>query len=74
VNQLSYTFRPRRQAKREKPLTNLHYFSLQALAIRENTVSKRYVHGDPQLSNAKTSVYLDIEGCPPPVRFIWREL
>jgi len=59
VNQLSYTFRPRRQAKREKPLTNFHYFSLQALAIRENTV---YVHGDPQLPSAKTSVYLDVEG------------
>ena len=59
VNQLSYTFRPRRQSKREKPLGKPHNFALQALAIRENTV---YVHGSPQLPDAETSVYLDIEG------------
>src|SRR5207249_637194 len=36
-----------------------HYFALQALAVRENTV---YIHGNPELPNADVSVYLDIEG------------
>jgi predicted RecB family nuclease len=59
INQLSYTFRQRRQPRREEALGKPHYFALQALAIRENTV---YVHGSPQLPDAETSVYLDIEG------------
>lgn len=59
VNQLSYTFRPRRQSKRESPLEKPHYSALKALAIRENTV---YVHGSPRLPDPETSVYLDIEG------------
>jgi len=62
VNQLSYTFRPRRQPKREKPLAKPHSFALQALAIRQNTV---YVDGSPQLPDAEASVYLDIEGLSP---------
>jgi predicted RecB family nuclease len=61
VNQLSYTFRPRRMPKRAKNPAKPHYLSLQALSIRENTV---YIHGNPQLPNSKSSVYLDIEGLP----------
>ena len=59
VNQLSYTFRPRRRPKKSKPAAQPHYFALQALAIRENTV---YVNGSPQLPHADASVFLDIEG------------
>ena len=59
VKQLSYTFRPRRPSKRAVTVAKPHYFALQALAIRENTV---YIHGSPQLPAAEASVYLDIEG------------
>ena len=61
VTQLSYTFRPRRTPKRVTSPTTLHYFSLQALALQENKV---YVHGNNVLPQAKTHVYLDIEGLP----------
>ncbi|MBN1508715.1 MAG: TM0106 family RecB-like putative nuclease [Sedimentisphaerales bacterium] len=61
VNQLSYTFRPRRTPRRAKHPAKPHHFALQALAIRENTV---YIHGTPTLPQAKTQVYLDIEGLP----------
>ena len=36
INQLSYTFRPRRRNKRLKTYTPLHYYALKALAIRES--------------------------------------
>ena len=61
VNQLSYTFRPRRTRKRAKNPTKPHYLPLQALSIRENIV---YIHGNPQLPDSRCSVYLDIEGLP----------
>lgn len=61
VNQLSYTFRPRRTPKRAKNPAKPHHFSLQALAIRENCV---YIHGSPILPECKSKVYLDIEGLP----------
>jgi predicted RecB family nuclease len=61
VTQLSYTFRPRKTSKRAKNPANPHYFALQALAIRENTV---YIHGSPRLPESKTEIYLDIEGLP----------
>ena len=60
VKQLSYTFRPRRPAKRQKQQYR-HNFALQALALRENKV---HVHGDPVLTLPSTRVYLDIEGIP----------
>jgi CRISPR/Cas system-associated exonuclease Cas4 (RecB family) len=59
VNQLSYTFRPRRIPKRTKHPAKPHHFALQALAIRENKV---YIHGTPEIPECKTQVYLDIEG------------
>jgi predicted RecB family nuclease len=61
VNQLSYTFRPRKTPKRAKNPTKPHYVALQALSIRENTV---YIHGDPQLPGSECNVFLDIEGLP----------
>jgi predicted RecB family nuclease len=60
INQLSYTFRLRRPAKRQKQHFR-HNFALQALALREKTV---HVHGDPKLSLQPIQVYLDIEGLP----------
>jgi predicted RecB family nuclease len=60
VKQLSYTFRPRRPAKRQKQQFH-HNFALQALALRENKI---HVHGDPIFALPSTQVYLDIEGLP----------
>jgi len=60
VKQLSYTFRSRRPAKRQKQRYH-HNFALQALALRENKV---HVHGDPVLTLPSTRIYLDIEGIP----------
>ena len=59
LNQLSYTFRPRRRPKKSTPLAPQHYFPLQALAIRNNAV---YLNGKPDLPRAETSVFLDVEG------------
>ena len=61
VNQLSYTFRPRKAPKRAKNPAKLHYLALQALSLRENTV---YVHGNPQLPMSDCKIFLDIEGLP----------
>jgi len=60
VRQLSYTFRLRRPAKRQKQQFH-HDFALQALALREKKV---HVLGDPTLTLPRTQVYLDIEGLP----------
>jgi len=51
VRQLSYTFRPRRPAKRQEQRFP-HSFALQALAIRENKV---HVHGDPKFTLPTTA-------------------
>ena len=61
VNQLSYTFRPKRTPKRTKNPTNSRYFALQALAMRENTI---YVHGTSEFHQTETCAYFDIEGIP----------
>ena len=61
VNQFSYTFRPRRTPKRAKNPAKPHYLALQALSIRENTI---HLHGNPQIPDSKSRVYLDIEGLP----------
>jgi len=61
VNQLSYTFRPRRTPKGAKNPANPHNLALQALSIRESIV---HVHGNPQLPTSQSQVYLDIEGLP----------
>ena len=61
VNQLSYTFTPRRTPKRAKNPAKPHHFSLQALAIREKCI---YIHGTPTLPDCKIKVFFDIEGLP----------
>jgi len=61
VNQLSYTFRPRKAPKRAKNPAKPHYLALQALSLRENTL---YVHGNPHLPTSDCKIFLDIEGLP----------
>lgn len=63
VNQLSYTFRPRKRQKRSKSTTYRHYFSLQALSIRENKI---HIHGTPEQEKRgyiSTSRVCPIETC-----------
>lgn len=61
VTQFSYTFRLRKQRKRDidKPLK--YYASLAALAIREQKI---YILGKPDLRITRNPVYLDVEGIP----------
>jgi predicted RecB family nuclease len=58
---LSYTFRLRKQRKRDidKPLK--YYTALTALAIREQKI---YILGKPDLPLTRNPVYLDVEGIP----------
>jgi predicted RecB family nuclease len=59
INQLSYTFRPRRIKKRAKKQTLPHYFALQARALREKHV---FLHGCPHLNVKNVRIYMDFEG------------
>jgi len=59
VTQLSYTFRARKKRKRAKSPSNPHYYSLQALALRDKKV---YVHGAPSIPCPTLGIYFDIEG------------
>jgi predicted RecB family nuclease len=61
INQLSYTFRPRRQRKKKRKQPLLFNPSLQALAIREDKI---YVAQKPDLPDKVPIIYLDIEGIP----------
>jgi predicted RecB family nuclease len=61
INQLSYTFRPRRIRNRPSHYTRPHSFELQALALRNRKI---YVHELPILPHAPVDIYLDIEGLP----------
>ena len=61
VTQYSYTFRPRRAKKLMTQKIVKHHNSLNALAIRTQTV---YIAGKPELPTAPTRVYFDIEGIP----------
>jgi predicted RecB family nuclease len=61
VTQYSHTFRPRKKRKKAAHPSQKHHHSLQALAIRENTI---FVAQKPDMPLAKTLVYLDVEGMP----------
>ncbi len=61
VTQYSYTFRPRRARKLLSKNIIKHHYSLNALAIRTQTI---YIAGKPELSTAKTRIFLDVEGIP----------
>jgi predicted RecB family nuclease len=61
VTQLSHTFRPRRQNKRQAQKPHRRYHALQALAIREKKV---YVFGTAELPERHMRIYLDVESDP----------
>jgi hypothetical protein len=61
VNQLSYTFRPRRRIKRLAAKPEKYHHSLKALAIREQKI---HIVGHPQLQIEGTPIYFDVEGIP----------
>ncbi len=61
VDQLSYTFRPRRRSRRCSAKSEKYHHSLKALAIREKKI---HVVGDPQFRIDGTPVYLDVESIP----------
>jgi predicted RecB family nuclease len=61
VNQLSYTFRPRRRAKRLAATPEKYHHSLKALALRQQKI---HFIGNPQLRIDGTPVFLDVESLP----------
>ena len=61
VAQYSHTFRPRKARKQQSAGVLRHPQSLQALAIREDTI---YVAEKPSLPAAGVHAYLDVEGLP----------
>ena len=60
INQLSYSYRPRRYRK-IRIQTKRHSFALQALAIRN---SKVYVRERPEIPDSGVKMYIDVEGDP----------
>jgi predicted RecB family nuclease len=62
VNQLSYTFRPKRKSLIKHQRNSTRSFELQALAIREKKI---FVYDIPdELPRTSTEIYLDVEGLP----------
>ena len=61
VNQVSYTFKPRRKRKTNRPQLNPFNPALKALALRKNKV---YVFEVPEFSGSDIEIYLDIENLP----------
>jgi len=61
ATQYSYTFRVRRERKRDSQPPRKHQPSLQALAVREKTM---FVAQKPHMPTGKTLVYMDVEGLP----------
>ena len=67
VNQLSFTYRPRRRKKRDGKHQPLEY-ALRALALREQ---RTYIKELPPILPSETEIYLDFEGLPDE-RFIYQ--
>jgi predicted RecB family nuclease len=61
VHQLSHTFRVRRKRKHLLSNPDRYSHALKALAIREQQI---HVVGAPQLPQAGTRIFLDVEGVP----------
>ncbi|MGE5296271.1 MAG: TM0106 family RecB-like putative nuclease [Solirubrobacterales bacterium] len=61
VTQYSYTFRPGRLKRAVERKSPKYDHSLQALAVRDNTV---YVAQRPELPDDRARLYLDVEGLP----------
>jgi len=66
VTQYSYTFRTRRERKRESQAPRKHHHSLQALAVREKTI---FIAQKPNMPTGKALVYMDVEGIPDRERY-----
>jgi len=58
INQLSYTYRPKKRKKKSIEPQRLEY-ALKALALREK---KNYIIDIPKLPVSKTEIYFDVEG------------
>jgi len=69
VNQLSYTFKPRRKPKRQKNKVQRHFIALKALAIRKETVY--ILDSNIELENVSTKIYLDVEGYGEGIKFYY---
>jgi predicted RecB family nuclease len=61
INQLSYTFRPRRRPKRLAAKQERYHHSLRALALREKRI---HVVGKPELAIDGTPIFFDVESIP----------
>jgi predicted RecB family nuclease len=61
VNQLSFTFRPRRRPKHLKEKREKYHHSLKALAIRERRI---HIVGRPELNITGTQIFFDVESVP----------
>ena len=61
VHQLSYTFRPRRRAKRLAGTPEKYHHSLKALALRKQKI---HFIGNPQVRIDGTPVFFDVESLP----------
>ena len=61
VNQLSYTFRPRRNSKKRPQMNQSFLWELKALALREK---QTYIQEIPKLPDSEVEIYLDFEGLP----------
>ncbi len=61
ITQLSYTFRPRRRARRHSGKREKYHHSLKALSIREHKI---HIVGRPELKIEGKQVFMDVEGLP----------
>lgn len=61
VNQLSYTFKPKRRIKKSSKVVKKHFYALKALAVRKNKV---YIYEKTELPARSVKIYLDVEGDP----------
>jgi predicted RecB family nuclease len=67
VNQLSFTYRPRRRKKKDGKHKRLEY-ALKALALREQ---RTYIKELPKILSSETEIFLDFEGLPDE-RFVYQ--
>jgi len=61
IQQLSYTYRPRRKRKNPSPKNERFLWELKSLALREQ---RTFVQELPKLPKSVVDVYLDFEGLP----------
>ena len=61
VTQLAYTYRHRKQRKSKGKIVSKYYYSLKALAIRDQKI---YVVNKPEIPSCETMMFFDVEGDP----------